>query len=42
MNLTVSELLELLDSGEIPPAQAEEAIERAGGLAFVVLSLTLV
>jgi len=42
MNLPVSELLEMLDSGEITPAQAEEAIQRAGGLAFVLLSLTLV
>ena len=41
MHPKVVELLALLDSGTITPSQAEEAIEQAGGLTFVILNLAL-
>ena len=41
MNPKVTELLALLDNGDISASQAEEAIRQAGGLSFILLNLAL-
>lgn len=41
MNAKVTELLAMLDAGDITPENADEAIRQAGGLAFILLNLAL-
>jgi hypothetical protein len=41
MNPSVATLLARIDSGEITPANARDAIDRAGGLAFIILNLLI-
>jgi len=41
VNPAVASLLARIDSGEITAANAADAIERAGGLAFVILNIAL-
>lgn len=41
MNPSVANLLARIDSGEITQANADAAIEQAGGLAFVILNLLI-
>jgi hypothetical protein len=41
MNPKVAELLAMLDAGDITPQNADEAIQQAGGLTFILLNLAL-